>query len=449
MCLPFISGSLDMPLPKSPARIILSPCPDAHYPFLRPLLPKPALFIGTGKSGICTSHYSVSDIFRQKSEELLQSGKLSPEQAKAVYSIINCRTETYGYHADICDECGFIEIGYNSCRNRHCPQCQGIAARRWVEARVSELLPVSYHHAVFTVPSYISMLSLYNQKLIYDLLFDAAAQTLLTFGRDPKHLGAEPGFYGILHTWSQTLTPHIHIHFIVTAGGLTEDGEWKEPKHGEKFLFPVRAMSKVFRGKFIEGLKKLYYNDELTIPDSMKELGTPEGFERQLNILVSNSWRVHSKPPFSGPDEVVRYIGRYTHRIAISDSRIISVENGQVTFSYKDNKEKDPDKKHKEMTLSTDEFVRRFLYHILPHRYHRIRNYGFLSNGRKKQNIEIIKKQLPEAEPVEILEEKKDEAVTCPICGKGKMKTFIIVDGFKQITKLDLTALMGKKRDTS
>jgi hypothetical protein len=439
----------DFAMPESPAHTVRIPCPDAHYPFLRSVLPEPSLFIGTEKTETenSTPEYRVSDIFRKEGKKLLGSKKLSPEQAKAVFSIMNCRTETYGYHADVCDECGFIEVAYNSCRNRHCPQCQGIAKRRWVNDRLSELLPISYHHVVFTVPSYISMLSLYNQKIIYNLLFQAAAQTLLTFGRDPKFLGAEIGFYGVLHTWSQTLGPHIHIHFIVTAGGLTEDGEWKEPKHSKKFLFPVRAVSKVFRGKFIEGLKELYYNGEITIPDSMEELNTPEGFEKKLNALVSKSWMVHSKPPFSGPEEVVRYIGRYTHRIAISDSRIIAFENGQVTFSYKDNKEKDPDKKYKEMTLNSEEFVRRFLYHILPHRYHRIRNYGFLSNGRKKQNIEIIKKQLPEAENTEILRE--EEAVICPICKKGKMKTFLVVNGYGQIAEYDPTFLNGGYRDTS
>ena len=398
-----------LPIPGSvpaspPTHIVQAPCPDPdeHFPFLRSVFPEDnptiALIIKDGKAETETSRpeHCISDIFRVEGKKLLNSGKLSPEQAKAVYSIMNCRTQTYGHHAEVCDECGFINIAYNSCRNRHCPQCQGIAKRKWVNARLSELLPVAYHHVVFTVPSYISKLSMYNQKIIYNLLFMAASRTLLAFGEDPKFLGAKIGFYGILHTWSQTLGPHIHIHFIVTAGGLTDDGQWKEPRHAKKFLFPVRAVSKVFRGKFIEGLKELYYNQKLTIPDNMEELNTPEGFEKQLNILVSKSWRVHSKPPFSGPDEVVRYIGRYTHRIAISDSRILSFEDGQVTFSYKDNKEKDPDKKYKQMTLTSEEFVRRFLYHVLPHRYHRIRNYGFLSNGRKKQNIEIIKKQLPD-----------------------------------------------------
>ena len=446
-----------LPHPESRPRIVLTPDPEVRLPFLNaalqdasPPLSAPPLFIGAGQPSpeSIPPEPRIADIFRAEGDRLLNSGKLSPEQGKAVFSIINCRTEVYGYHADVCDACGFVEAAYNSCGNRHCPQCQGTAKKRWVNARLDELLPVPHHHAVFTVPSYISMLSLYNQKLIYDLLFFAAAQTLLLFGRDKKFLGTEIGFYGILHTWSQTLGPHIHIHFIVTAGGLTAEGKWKEAKHGKKFLFPVRALSEVFRGKFIEGLKKHYYSGQLTVPSDMKELNTPEGFEKQLDVLVKKSWRVYSKPPFSGPEEVVRYIGRYSHRTAISDSRILSFENGQVTFSYKDNKEKDPGKKYKEMTLTSGEFVRRFLYHILPNRYHRIRNFGFLSNGRKLQNIEIIRKQLPDPGPAEAAA-PGDDAAVCPVCGKGRMRTFLNVDGFGRITEYNPSVLYGGYPDTS
>lgn len=436
-----------LPLPESRARIVPAPAPETRFPFLRSLLPEPCIFTGDGKKEKKPRECRLQDIFRAKAGNLLRSGKLSPQQGKAVYSIMHCRTEVYGCHADVCDECGFTEISYNSCRNRHCPQCQGTAKRRWVNSRIRELLPVPYHHAVFTVPSYISMLSLHNQKQICGLLFRAAADTLLTFGKDPGHLGAEPGFYGILHTWSQTLTPHIHIHIVITAGGLAEEGVWKEKKHGRKFLFPVRALSEVFRGKFIEGLKKLYYSDELNIPDSTDELSSPAGFEKQMNTPVRKSWKVHSKPPFSGPEEVVRYIGRYTHRTAVSDSRILSSENGQVTFSYRDSKEKDTEKRHRKMTLSSEEFIRRFLYHILPSGYHRIRNYGFLSNGRKHQNIEIIRKQLPEAEEAAMPEEQ--EGILCPVCGKGRMRTFLSADMHGHIRQTGLSAPGTEHRDTS
>ena len=296
--------------------------------------------------------YELADIFRLYGEEYRKNHTLTPEQGKSMYAIEHCRTSVYGYHADVCDECGHIERAYNSCRNRHCPKCQGIAKRKWVGNRLNELLPISYHHATFTLPDQISHLSLYNQKLIYDLLFEASSKTLLTFGEDPTWLGAKTGFYGILHTWSQTLWPHVHIHYIVPVGGLTETREWIEPKYKSKFLFPVKALSKVFRGKFIEGLKKTYYAGKLVIPYDKQELNKPHKFEQWLDHLVSRNWVVNSKPPFSGPEEVVRYIGRYTHRIAISNSRILSIENGQIRFSYKDNKEKDKSKIWKEMIVS-------------------------------------------------------------------------------------------------
>lgn len=391
----------------------------------------------------------ISDIFKEVGRKLLESGSLSPEQAKAVHDIVNCRTETFGYHADVCEECFFMRIRYNSCGNRHCPTCQGIAKIKWVGRRLDELLPVHYHHAVFTVPSYISKLASFNRKAMYDLIFDAASQTLLVFGRDPKHLGAEIGFYGILHTWSQLLGPHVHVHFIVTSGGLTEDGEWREAKHGAKFLFPTRALSQVFRGKFLEGLKKLYRDGELVVPESMEELRTPEGFEKKLDKLVSKSWRVYCKPPFSGPEEVVKYIGRYTHRIAISDGRIISFENGRVRFKYKDNAEKDPERKYKEAELSAEEFLKRYLNHVLPRGYHRIRNYGFLSNGRKRKNLEIIRSQLPEPEADSGLEAPEDPERLCPACKKGRMTTFLIVNGKGETTKFEIWRLTVQYRDTS
>ena len=331
--------------------------------------------------------YEVADIFNLYGKEYRKNYKLTTDQLNVMYAIEHCRTAEYGFHADICDNCGHIEKAYNSCRNRHCSKCQGIAKRKWVEARIDELLPVSYHHAVFTLPNQISVLSLHNQKLIYDLLFDAASQTLLVFGDDPEWLGAKPGFYGILHTWPQTLWPHAHLHFIITAGGLTNNGEWVEPKYKGKFLFPVPALSKVFRGKFIEGLKKAYYAGELVLPDNLK-IKDDDEFEQWIDLLASRNWVVNSKPPFSGPEEVVRYIGRYTHRIAISNHRIISIADGQISFSFKDNKEKDKSKVWKEMTLPADQFIKRFLWHVLPKRYHRIRHYGFLTNGKKKANLE-------------------------------------------------------------
>ena len=395
----------------------------------------------------------VADIFNLYGEEYRQNHKLSTEQLKAIYAICHCRTAEYGFHADVCDNCGHIEKAYNSCRNRHCPKCQGIAKRKWVEARIDELLPVAHHHATFTLPNQISVLSLHNQKLIYDLLFNSASQTLLVFGDDPKWLGAKTGFYGILHTWGQTLWPHVHLHFIVPAGGLTDDGKWIEPKYKGTFLFPVKALSKVFRGKFIEGLKEAYYAGELVLPDNLN-IKDDDEFEQWIDLLVSKNWVVNSKPPFSGPEEVVRYIGRYTHRIAISNHRIISIADGQICFSCKDNKEKDKSKIWKEMTLPADQFIKRFLWHVLPKRYHRIRHYGFLNNGEKHANLETIREFFESEKGVE--EFAKDittddtDGITCPKCKKGKLRSFLVTDRYNQILKFDLSVFLKKEaRDTS
>ena len=394
-------------------------------------------------------HHEVADIFRLYGAEYRKNHNLSMEQHNAMYAISHCRTSAYGFHADVCDDCGYTESAYNSCRNRHCPKCQGINKRRWVANRLNERLPVAYHHCVFTLPNRLSLLSLHNRKLIYDLLFDAASQTLLTFGNDPRWLGALIGFYGILHTWSQTLWPHTHLHFIVTAGGLTIDGKWVEPKHKGKFLFPVKALSCVFRGKFIEGLKKAYYNGELVLPDDLKVLDDPGQFERWIDLLVSKNWVVYSKPPFAGPEEVIRYIGRYTHRVAISNHRIISISDGKIRFSYKDNKEKDKRKKWKEMELPADQFIERFLWHVLPNQYHRIRHFGFLTNNKKGANLEIIRSFLSSSRQVEALPEKPQfedsEGLNCPQCGKGKMRSYLVLDKYGRILKLDISAFIRFK----
>jgi Putative transposase/Transposase zinc-binding domain len=399
------------------------------------------------------SKYEVADIFNFYGDEYRQNHKLTTDQLNVMYAICHCRTAEYGFHADVCDNCGHIETAYNSCRNRHCPKCQGIAKRKWVKARLDELLPVAYHHATFTLPNALSVLSLYNQKLIYDLLFNAASQTLLVFGDDPEWLGAKTGFYGILHTWSQTLWPHVHLHFIVPAGGLTDDGKWIEPKYKGKFLFPVPALSKVFRGKFIEGLKKAYYAGELVLPDNLN-IKDDDEFEQWIDLLVSKNWVVNSKPPFSGPEEVVRYIGRYTHRIAISNHRILSIADGQICFSYKDNKEKDKTKIWKEMTLPADQFIKGFLWHVLPKRYHRIRHYGFLNNGEKHANLETIREFFKTQESVEAFAEviTTDDAdgITCPKCEKGRLRPFLVTDRYNQILKFDISVFLKKEvRDTS
>ncbi len=403
--------------------------------------------------------FEVADIFRLYGESYRADHNLASDILNVIYAVENRRTATYGFHTDICDTCGHIESAYNSCRCRHCPKCQGIAKRKWINARIDELLPVSYHHAVFTLPNELSMLSLHNGKLIYDLLFDAASQTLLTFGYDAKHLGAQIGFYGILHTWSQTLWPHAHLHFIVTAGGLTDDGRWVEPQYKGRFLFPVKALSKVFRGKFIQGLKKAYYDDRL-IPSDDLLTDNATAFELWVDHLVTRDWVVHSKPPFAGPEEVVRYIGRYTHRTAISNHRILSIEDGLIRFAYKDNKEKDKAWLQKEMMLPADLFITRFLWHVPPKGYHRIRHYGFLNNGQKHACLAIIREILATVEISAVPAEKAEDApddntdgFPCPECVKGRMRPFLIIDGYGQILKCDITVFLthaeGKYNDTS
>ncbi len=401
----------------------------------------------------------VADIFRLHGDEYRRRHTLTQQQAKAMCDIEICRTAELGYHADVCEECGHVEIQFNSCHNRHCPQCQGSARRKWVNARLAELMPIPYYHAVFTLPDMIFPLCQYNQQLIYDLLFESAAETLKAFGRDPKWLGAEIGFYGILHTWGQTMRVHLHLHLIVTGGGLNEDGEWVSPEHGGRFLFPVCAVSKVFRGKFVGGLKKAYYEGRLTIPDEKKELGTPHRFEEYIDRMVGRRWVVYAKAPFSGPEEVVRYIGRYTHRVAISSHRILSVENGRVTFSYKDYRDGG---KKKTMTLTADEFIHRFLLHVLPRGFHRIRHYGILANNRARKTAEKVRELLKDESGTEESAgdaadapektEPEDFRKPCPACGRGKMITVLVLHPYyRAVVRGDLIPhLTGREaHDTS
>jgi hypothetical protein len=407
--------------------------------------------------------YEIAEIFRHYDAQYREAHSPTVEQLSAMHAIENCRTSVYGFHADVCDECGHIERAYNSCRNRHCPKCQGIAKRLWVRARMDQLLPIPYYHCVFTLPNLIFPLSLYNQKLIYDLLFECASQTLLVFAADERWLGAEIGFYGILHTWSQTLWGHPHIHFIVTGGGLNIDGEWVDLKYKGKFLFPVCAMSKVFRGKFVEGLKRAFNNGELTFPDNMNYLNRYDKFEKWIDRFVRRNWVVHTKAPFAGPEEVVQYIGRYTHRVAISNSRIKSIDDGKIRFSYKDRKNGKGKAKWREMTLPADKFIQRFLWRILPNGYHRIRHYGFLANGKAKKKTEEIRRLLSDEDftrqhhmnndltETQAAYSDDDYAVTCPICKKGKLRPFYVVTGYGKVIKNDPTLIadMIHAHDTS
>ena len=376
----------------------------------------------------------LADIFRKYGEKYRDTHKLTQKQHAVIFDVEHCRSSYFGYHVDICDQCGHLDRGFNSCRNRHCPKCQGIARKLWVNARLDDLLPISYYHVTFTLPHVLNPLVGHNRELIYNLLFDCASETLLQFGKDPKWLGAEIGFYGILHTWGGKLWQHLHVHFIVSGGGLSSDGRWVEPKYKDKFIFPVRALSQVFRGKFIEGLKNAYAEAKLVLPEGLKHLKDAKQFESFIDALVGRNWVVFAKPPFGGPERVVRYIGRYTHRIAISNDRLIKIENDRVYFNYKDYREKGC---WQQGFLKAEEFIRRFLLHVLPNGFHRIRHYGFLANGRCKAKVAQIRKLLScDDELNNELKEKviEDEAgLICPVCEKGRLIPLLVVHRTGQV----------------
>jgi Putative transposase/Transposase zinc-binding domain len=362
----------------------------------------------------------VSDIIRRYGQEFRRNRSLTKKQKSVLSAIELCRTGHLGYHLDGCTVCDHREISYNSCRDRHCPKCQGIAQRQWIEKRTDQLLPVPYYHVVFTLPAGLFPFSLYNKKLVYGLLFDSAAATLKEFGRDSQWLGGKLGFFGVLHTWGQTLWHHPHIHFIVAGGALNEDGNWVYPKHKGKFLFPVRAVSKVFQGKFMRGLEHAINNNEFCLPEDQVLTGhgwQPKSF---LRSLVSKNWVVYCKSPFEKAEHVIKYIGRYTHKVALSNSRLVAMENGHIKFRYKDYKDKN---KSKIMTLKVDDFLQRFVWHVLPEKFHRIRHYGFLANGIAQSSCLKIRCILgKKQEPSEKL-----QALPNVICQKCKIGTMVLL----------------------
>lgn len=380
------------------------------------------------------SNIEVSDIFKMYGEEYRRNIGMTKKQYSVMSAIENCRTSHYGIHLDKCDDCGFLSKEFNSCRDRHCPKCQGIARRKWVEARVRDILPVPYYHVVFTLPHFLNILTSYNKKFIYDLLFSSSSDTLLTFGRDPKWLGGELGFYGVLHTWGQTMWQHPHTHYIVPGGALTPDGDWKSLRYKNKFLFPEAALSQVFRGKFIQGLKEAFYSGQLNLPPDDKNYSSPSFFERWLDRLVSRDWVVYCKSPMKTAEKVVRYIGRYTHRVAISNGRIIDVHDGNVIFRYKDYRGFKKDGiLWKEMTLRVSDFISRFLKHVLPPGFHKIRNYGFLANGRAKTSVSWIKGLLS-VNPDKVEKTDSEAAyMPCPKCENGHLIPIAIFGRFQTV----------------
>lgn len=329
-----------------------------------------------------SSGLEVAHIFRLYGEQYRRQHRLSRPQLRAMRAIESCRTAALGGHVYECDECGARKIRYNSCRNRHCPKCQSLDKERWLEQRCDELLPVPYFHVVFTVPHELNLLALANPRWFYDVLFASASQTLLEIAADPKHLGARIGALAVLHTWSQTLALHPHLHCIVPGGGLSLDGKGWVPTRRPDFLLPVQVLAALFRGKFLASVKRAYQAGELRLPESLQ---APAVVQALLDGLYRKSWVVYSKPPFAGPEKVLAYLARYTHRVAISNHRLLQLDGGgKVSFTYKDYAQGG---RRREMTLPAEEFTRRFLLHVLPEGFVRIRYYGLLSNRHRKRNL--------------------------------------------------------------
>lgn len=372
--------------------------------------------------------HEVAEIIRAYGQDFVHKHPQPAHHLRTLQALSQCRTASLGGHMDQCDSCGHQRISYNSCRNRHCPKCQGLARERWVRAREAELLPVAYYHLVFTLPHQLNPLCLAHPEILYPILFRCAWQTVQTFAADPKYLGARTAMTAILHTWGQNLSLHPHIHAIVPGGGITEAGRWKHARGKGKFLFPIKAMSKVFRGKFIQELAKAWKRGKLTDKGVDGQPKTQEDFTKLRHTLYRKPWVIYAKRPFAGPKQVIEYLGRYTHRIAISNHRLEQVKDGKVHFAYKNYRKGG---KQASMTLEASEFLRRFSLHILPHRFVRIRHFGFLAPNLKSEARAKIRKQLNL--PDTISQAKPDwkallkdssgiDIDQCPCCQKGKMK---------------------------
>ena len=372
----------------------------------------------------------VADIFRTAGQQwrTAHKGHVSLAQLKVMSAIETCRTAVLGGHVEGCEDCGHSTIAYNSCRNRHCPKCQGAAAREWLAAREADLLPVGYFHVVFTIPAELADIAYQNKAVVYDLLFKAASETMLTIAADPKHLGARIGITAVLHTWGSAMTHHPHIHMIVPGGGIAPDGtRWV--RNRRKFLLPVRVLSKLFRRLLLTKVAEAHAAGKLRFYGHLAALSNPKTFAQHIAPLRKKNWFVYAKAPFAGPEAVLAYLSRYTHRVAISNSRLSALGENGVTFKYKDYR-RNGDERFQNMTLTTDEFIRRFLLHVLPKGFHRIRHYGLLASGNRRTNVararELLGAPQPEAlnTPPEAL---PDLWRKCPCCG-GHM---VIIETFE------------------
>ncbi len=357
----------------------------------------------------------------------------SAAQLRVMRRLEVCRTATLGGHRDTCGRCGHVRISYNSCRDRHCPKCQSLEKAEWVERRVERLLPAPHFHLVFTIPHDLNPLALRNKRVVFDLLFEAAARTLQTLARDPKHLGAQIGFTAILHTWGQNLLFHPHLHVLIAGGGLTLDGKhWVATRPG--FFLPVKVLEKLFRGKFLDALRAAYEKGSLELKGSTQHLKERSAWKSLIDQLYRKDWVVYAKPPFGGPEHVLRYLGRYTHRVAISNGRLLAMEDGRVTFRIKDYTDGN---RKKTLTLAAQEFIRRFLLHVLPTNFVRIRHYGLCAGRNVKTKLERARKliETTSAVPSRKKTELKHQSpwwervftlfdidiMLCPRCGIGRL----------------------------
>ena len=386
--------------------------------------------------------FELADIFLRSGEPYRREHRLTRQQLRAMRAIEVCRTAALGGHVEKCSQCEYSRIAYNSCRNRHCPKCQNAERAQWLLHREAELLPAEYFHVVFTLPEPVARIAFHNQELVYGILFRSAARTLLTLARDPKHLGAEIGFFAVLHTWGQNLLYHPHVHCVVPGGGLSADYDrWVSCRPG--FFLPVKVLSRLFRRLFLEELEKAFAKKQLRFFSELEPLKDPDAFRQYLAPLRAAEWVVYAKPPFGGAQRALAYLSRYTHRTAISNQRLLGIDNGAVTFQWKDYRSP-ARQKSRTMTLADEEFIRRFLLHVQPPGFPRIRYFGFLANRHRKEKLALCRKLIaestlslvPEAEQCRQLQNTltpvlPQPAHLCPRCGSGVMIRLQIVPAFR------------------
>jgi hypothetical protein len=381
----------------------------------------------------------VAEIFRRYGQAYreMNGASMSTAQRRVMTAIEVCRTAALGGQIEKCDACGERRICYRSCRNRHCPKCQSLARAEWIEHRQAELLNCEYYHVVFTVPDQIAAIAYQNKEAVYNILFQATAETLRTIANDPKHLGAEIGFFAVLHTWGSSLMHHPHLHCVVPGGGLSPDGaRWVPCRPG--FFLPVRVLSVLFRRLFLEHLQNAFDSGKLRFFSALENLRDGREFARYLESVRKAKWVVYAKRPFAGPEQVLDYVGRYTHRVAISNHRLLDIDGGQVSFRYKDYRNSN---RQRTMTLTAEEFIRRFLLHVLPRGFHRIRYYGFLGNRFRQEKLALCRQllgmapqQVPQTQPVDLDYQDHHEQLTgislriCPVCHRGHM---VVVEQLK------------------